>query len=324
MLFFSCIYLYFCKEFNIMKMKYILCSVLLAIFCCTGLTSSFAQIGIGTTTPASGSVLDLNSTNKGFLPPRMTKAQRDAISSPTAGLIVYCSDCNNNSGCLSIRDNSKWYCITDVVKDNYGDPYLPVECGNGRIWLDRNLGAKRAAQAYNDYLAYGSQFQWGRYADGHELINWTSATTGTRVNGTTTTLSSVDNPGHNLFIINNSSPWDWRVPQNNALWQGLSGINNPCPAGYRIPSSSEFLSESATWSPQNRTGAFNCPCRFASAGASSPTVSNAGAAGFYWMDALDINTGVTYGVKQYFDASAVILDPAQLHYQALSVRCIKD
>jgi hypothetical protein len=47
---------------------------------------------IGTTTDIPSSILTLQSTTKGFLPPRMTNAQRTAISSPAVGLIVYCTD----------------------------------------------------------------------------------------------------------------------------------------------------------------------------------------------------------------------------------------
>jgi hypothetical protein len=47
---------------------------------------------IGTTTDVASSILTLASTTKGFLPPRMTNAQRLAIASPAVGLIVYCTD----------------------------------------------------------------------------------------------------------------------------------------------------------------------------------------------------------------------------------------
>ena len=50
---------------------------------------SDGAVGIGTTNPDVTSILDLSSTTKGFLPPRMTTAQRDAISSPLAGLKIH-------------------------------------------------------------------------------------------------------------------------------------------------------------------------------------------------------------------------------------------
>ena len=58
-------------------------------------TSAFAQVGVGTTTPESSAALDVTSTTKGFLPPRMTQVQMFAINGgePANGLMVYCSDC---------------------------------------------------------------------------------------------------------------------------------------------------------------------------------------------------------------------------------------
>lgn len=46
-------------------------------------------VGIGTTSPNASSIVDISSTTGGFLPPRMTTTQRDAISSPAAGLVIY-------------------------------------------------------------------------------------------------------------------------------------------------------------------------------------------------------------------------------------------
>ena len=48
-----------------------------------------AQIGIGTTSPDNSSLLDLSSTTKGFLLPRMTTAQQTALQSPAIGLAVF-------------------------------------------------------------------------------------------------------------------------------------------------------------------------------------------------------------------------------------------
>ena len=54
--------------------------------------SMFAQTGIGTTTPNASARLDISSTDKGFLAPRMTAAQRGNIPSPATGLLVYQTD----------------------------------------------------------------------------------------------------------------------------------------------------------------------------------------------------------------------------------------
>ncbi len=53
------------------------------------LTQIRAQVGIGTTSPDISSMLDVSSTSKGFLTPRMTTLQRNSIATPTDGLLVY-------------------------------------------------------------------------------------------------------------------------------------------------------------------------------------------------------------------------------------------
>jgi len=55
-------------------------------------TFLFSQVGIGTTTPDASSELDITSTTSGILIPRMTQAQRDAITSPATGLLIYQTD----------------------------------------------------------------------------------------------------------------------------------------------------------------------------------------------------------------------------------------
>lgn len=50
---------------------------------------TFSQVGIGTNTPAPSAQLDVTSTNKGALLPRMTMAQRNSIATPALGLLIY-------------------------------------------------------------------------------------------------------------------------------------------------------------------------------------------------------------------------------------------
>jgi hypothetical protein len=69
--------------------------------------STFAQVGIGTTNPNTSAALDITSTTKGLLPPRMTYAQRQAISSPATGLMIYCTDCGAG-GQAHVYNGSAW------------------------------------------------------------------------------------------------------------------------------------------------------------------------------------------------------------------------
>lgn len=70
----------------------------------TGYAQSTPGIGIGTSTPHASAILDLSFTNKGMLFPRLTTAQRNAISNPAPGLLIYNSDAN----VLQVYDGSGW------------------------------------------------------------------------------------------------------------------------------------------------------------------------------------------------------------------------
>jgi len=83
----------------------------------------FAQVGIGTTSPDPSSILDITDTNRGFLTPRMTEVQRDAISSPATGLLIY------------QLDNTPGFYYYD------GTIWTPISSGGGQAWeLTGNAG----------------------------------------------------------------------------------------------------------------------------------------------------------------------------------------
>jgi hypothetical protein len=67
------------------------------------------SFAVGTTTPSAKALVDLTSTTKGFLPPRMTTAQRDAITSVPAGLMIY----NTTTNKLNVYTTA-WEAITSA------------------------------------------------------------------------------------------------------------------------------------------------------------------------------------------------------------------
>jgi hypothetical protein len=69
--------------------------------------TAFGQVGIGTANPNGAAQLDVSSNSKGFLFPRMTYAQKEAISTPVQGLMVYCTDCGTN-GQAQIYNGAAW------------------------------------------------------------------------------------------------------------------------------------------------------------------------------------------------------------------------
>jgi uncharacterized protein (TIGR02145 family) len=182
----------------------------------------------------------------------------------------------------------------------------------GRVWMDRNLGASRAATSSTDDQAYGDLYQWGRATDGHQK----------RTSSTTTTLSSGDQPGHGSFIVAPNTPNDWRNPQNDNLWQGVNGINNPCPVGYRLPTEAEWDAERASWSSSNTSGAFASPLKLPLAGyrhRGSGLFVDVSSGGYYWSGS-ESGTGARVLYFSSSDAGMFSLFRAY----GFSARCLRD
>ena len=182
----------------------------------------------------------------------------------------------------------------------------------GKTWMDRNLGASRAATSSSDSLAFGDLYQWGRPADGHQC----------RQSDTTTTMSSTDVPGHNKFIVRTSTPFDWRATQNDNLWQGVNGVNNPCPTGYRVPTQAEYIAERSSWSNTLVTGAAAAPLKFPAAGRRTRigSIFNAGTDGYYWTSTVRFHQSYRLSIHPVASGGFFWEDRAN----ARSIRCIKD
>jgi uncharacterized protein (TIGR02145 family) len=285
----------------------------------------FSQnIGINASgsTPHQSAGLDVDFSNKGFLAPRLTTVQRNAISNPANGLIIF----NIDTGCPNYY-YGLWYswCGVPICGDSSSNSitftyrgntvtYGIVTGANGRCWLDRNLGASQVATSSTDPAAYGDLFQWGRGDDGHQ--------TRTPSPSTTSTLSTTDNPGHGNFILSPSTP-DWRNPQNDALWQGVNGINNPCPNGWRLPTQAEWNTERLSWSTNNSAGAFNSPLKLPLTGyrhRSDGVIYDLSSLGSYWSST---SVGGSRSGTMDFYINAANVDSGN-RAGGFCVRCIKD
>ncbi len=183
----------------------------------------------------------------------------------------------------------------------------------GRTWMDRNLGATRAATSSKDAASYGDLYQWGRGNDGHQLRN----------SKTLNTLSSIDQPAHGSFITVDSGFNDWHDPQNDNLWQGANGVNNPCPNGYRLPTDSEWDAERLTWTGGNNAkGAFASPLKLPMAGFryySDGSLTNVGSVGEYWS-----GTVSSAGSSDFIFGRSEASVWADHRASGFSVRCIKN
>ncbi len=190
----------------------------------------------------------------------------------------------------------------------YGTVISPA----GKCWMDRNLGASQVAIAYDDTAAYGDLFQWGRLDDDHQL----------RTSGTTSTLSSTDDPGHSNFIINGAGFYDWRSPQNSNLWQGDGGTNTPCPSGWRLPTISEWNAEISAGDWDGRDAVYASSLKMPAGGYrqhNNAILALVGTSSCYWSSSTS-NPGsysISFGLIGYNPG-------VDVRARGYSVRCIRN
>jgi len=99
------------------RMVYSLCLLLL---CSVG---AMAQVGVGTITPDASAQLDVTSTNKGILIPRMSRAERDLIASPATGLLIFQ---NNETPGFYYYNGTAW---VPFVSSTGGGAIIPFASG---------------------------------------------------------------------------------------------------------------------------------------------------------------------------------------------------
>jgi hypothetical protein len=256
-------------------------------------------------------------------------------------LVAQFSYSTNNSGGFS---NFKIRAVAGILDKRFGKPdnssnstthlmiYLPKVAEDNEIWLNNNLGADYAninktsfnpaqqATSETDFNGYGSLFQWGRFPDGHELINYTSATAGTSAYGTTSLVNS-NNPTHAAFITTSATPNNWRLSLDDTLWATETSINNPCPVGFRVPTKIEYLDLATAANIFSSTGAANSALKFTSASSRDNTggLTGIGNDGFYWVNSVSGNNAEN---RRFLAASTGLSNNFRSTGQ--SVRCIKD
>ncbi len=105
--------------------------ILLAIF--TTFATMAQSVGINTDGSAANAsaMLDVSSTTKGFLPPRMTTTQRDAITSPAEGLTIY----NTTIKSVQVYNGTAWYSTVHFIGESYGGGIVFHVYDNGQHGL---------------------------------------------------------------------------------------------------------------------------------------------------------------------------------------------
>jgi len=175
-------------------------SVIVALFL---MCNARAQnVAIGTTSPAASAQLDVTSTTKGFLPPRITAAQRDAIASPVAGLMIWCSNCGG-TGEMEVFNGSNW---TNMVG---GAKNAPEAAFCTQRWMVQNL----------DVTTYRNGDPIPKVTDN---ATWAALSTGAYCyyNNDSATYAATYGKLYNWFAVNDPrglAPAGWHIP-TDAEW----------------------------------------------------------------------------------------------------------
>jgi hypothetical protein len=125
---------------------------------------------VGTNTIVPSAIVDFTSTTKGFLPPRMTTTQRNAIVSPVTGLTIYNTDTgwvqtnqsNTHRNALNTYDGSKWVGVTTFLYRGRTAIFNPGTDDLYRVWFTTNGPVLATARPTNsiqvglNYLVVGS------------------------------------------------------------------------------------------------------------------------------------------------------------------------
>jgi hypothetical protein len=276
---------------------------------------SGGNIGIGTSTPANSALVDMNSTTKGFLPPRMTTAQRNTIASPSEGLVIY----NTDEKALNLFDGLAWnsmipipafacgltISVNHVVSDGVAPvnktvtystvtniPGEPTKC-----WITQNLGADHPAAAVDDATESSAGWYWQF-----------NRMQGYKQDGSTST------PAWTITSIDENSDW--------------IAANDPCSLelgdGWRIPAYSEWNNVDASGGWNDWNGPWNSALKLHAGGYvyfGNGSLQYRGTSACFWGSSQDNYTGGRY---LNFDNIGNCYIGSTTKANGLSARCLRE
>ncbi|MCP4091298.1 MAG: hypothetical protein GY746_16130, partial [Gammaproteobacteria bacterium] len=193
------------------------------------------NVGVGTDNPQSSAALEVNSTTKGFLPPRVTTVEMNAIPSPVTGLCVYNTDVNvvcyyNGSSwdCMDAQSlfNKTFLCGKELIDYRDERSYATVKIGN-QCWMAENL----AYLPQVDNVAAGSEDSPGSYYYVYGYTpngaNEAEEVANAKLNANYTTYGVLYN-------------WQAAMAGSGSSTSVQSGVQGICPNGWHLPSDEEW------------------------------------------------------------------------------------
>jgi len=217
---------------------------------CSYFSSKAQSITIDPKNTASG-IIDAKSTIKGFLMPRMSQAQRTAISAPTAGMQIYCNNCATGVGPYTYN-GTVWVPMFNTAEIMYT---VGQSAQGGIIFYVDDSGQHGLVAAAADY-GLGITMKWINNSN----INTNAVRSGI-YGGQTNTELIIDKQGNGTYAafaaaqFNGGDYGDWYLPSKTELYMmyqvknsiGMSGNTNSYWSSTEIPANSGFVSETASF-----------------------------------------------------------------------------
>jgi uncharacterized protein (TIGR02145 family) len=214
--------------------------------------NGFAQnVGIGTSNPHPSAELEIQSIQRGFLPPRMTFAQRNEISNPAQGLMIYCTDCDS-SGQPQFFNGARWCNMLGGIAAGILVTDLPSVTIGTQIWNNKNLSVARYRNG--DIIPQVT-----------DPTQWANLTTGAWCwyNNDSATYGVTYGRLYNWYAVNDQrglAPQGWRIPTESD-WNRLVkyidlGADTTCQSCNQSTIAGGALKSTTGWNSPN-TGATN-------------------------------------------------------------------
>ena len=183
------------------------------------LQPSGGNVGIGNVSPESSAILDVSSTTKGFLPPRMTFANRNSIASPATGLVIYCLNCSVH-GQLQVFNGFLWQDMTGGVAADV--PVVGDLDGGGKVAYIFQPGDPGyiAGETHGLIAAISDQGAGYAWACLTEVPGADATALGTGNQNTEEIIAHCgigDNAVSWCYVLNQGGYSDWYLPSKNEL-----------------------------------------------------------------------------------------------------------
>jgi len=274
---------------------------------CLNLLAQNVSINIDGTDPNASAILDVQSTSKGFAPPRMNQYEMLNITNPANGLITF----NTTNDCLYYFNGTNWtdfqFCDCGHAVDVEGNFYRAVKIGE-QCWMAENLKTTK----YSDGTSISGVYDNGAtyLADYGKVYTWAAV-----MNGAT---SSNTNPSG----VQGVCPDGWHVP-SEAEWQELKTELNDATNDGRMLKKNDILWSSDSrpgYNDENQTGFDGLPAGYRST--STSTFYNITTSALFWTSTFSgasdaICCGLTRNVATMNIGNMTATN-------AISVRCVRD